>query len=224
MHQPWLNTDAYSFAQLFWYLGGFALWGLAYVFVVRNAFRYRYVEVPALAVCGNITWEFLWGFVWWTQDMGLLLQLMYMGGCLLDVGILVMLFRFGDKQIASPAIRKLFRPIVVLALAGWLPTWWFMRQVGYDLPLGSNSAYVINVVMSVLYLQLVLTVPDSKVLSLPVAWLKRLGTLMVTVFCFLTYDNPFTLTLGVICAILDGHYVVLLHRRLNGTWQPEGVD
>jgi hypothetical protein len=223
VHEPWVNTQTYSFAQLFWYLGGFALWGLAYVFVVRNAFKYKYVEVPAMAVCGNITWEFLWGFVWWTQDMGRLLQYMYMAGCLLDVGILTLLFCYGEKQIVSPAIRKILKPSIVLAIAGWLPTWWFMRSMGYDLPLGSNSAYVINVIMSVLYLQLVFTCPDPKLLSMPVACLKRLGTLMVTVFCFLTYDNPFTLTLGVICAILDGHYVVLLRRRLKGTWQPAGI-
>ena len=222
MHEVWINTELYSNTELFWYLGGFAIWGLSYVYVVRNALRYRYVEIPAMAVCGNITWELLWGF-FWTVDMGRLLQWMYRGGCLLDVGILLMLWRYGDKQVASPALRKILRPSIVFALLAWLPTWWFMRAMGYDLPLGSNSAYVINVVMSALCLQLVFTTADAKLLSLEVAWTKGLGTGFVTVFCFLKYDNPFTLTLGVICAILDSVYTVLLWRRLRGTWQPEGA-
>ena len=143
MEGPWINTDLYTVPQLVFYLGGFALWGLAYGFVVWAAIRRQFVEVPAIAVCGNVTWEFLWGFVW-TQDMGRLLQFMYMAGCLLDIGILFYLFRYGHKQLTSPAVEKIFRPALVAALLGFAAFWYFFKTTGYDLPLGSNSAYLIN--------------------------------------------------------------------------------
>ena len=54
----------YTNWELFWYLGGFLLWGFAYGVVLYKIWKHKFVEIPAVAVCGNLTWELLWGFVW----------------------------------------------------------------------------------------------------------------------------------------------------------------
>jgi hypothetical protein len=56
-------SDAYTPLQMYLYLGGFLLWGVAYAILVVRIPRHRFVEIPFFAVCGNVTWEFLWGFV-----------------------------------------------------------------------------------------------------------------------------------------------------------------
>ena len=211
----------YSSAQLFWYLGGFLLWGIAYAWLVVRMPKHRYVEIPFFAVCGNVTWEFLWGFVWKVEMMGETLQWFYRGGCLLDLFILFCIFRWGAKQVSLPVLRQAFRPIVVASLAGWIAFYWSFRGAGYDLPLGSNSAYLVNVVMSVLYILLVLRSEDVAPFSFGIGLLKGLGTGMVTVFVFMTYpDNGFVQTLGIVCALLDAAYLVTLRLRQAGRLAP----
>jgi len=214
-------NDTYTDAQLFWYLGGFLLWGVAYAWLVFRIPKHRFVEIPVVAVCGNVTWEFLWGFVWKVEMMGETLQWFYRLGCLLDVFILGCVFRWGRKQWRLPVARRFFHPIVVATLAFWLVFYWTFKNAGFDLPLGSNSAYLINTVMSVAYIGLVLRLADVSVFSWWIGLLKGAGTLMVTVFVFLAYpESFFTQALGVTCAILDGTYLVILHLRQKGLLAP----
>lgn len=214
-------TPEYSNLQLFWYMGGFLLWGIAYGWLVFRIPKHRFVEIPVLAVCGNVTWEFLWGFVWHVEMMGQTLQWFYRLGCLLDVFILVCVFRWGMKQWTLPVFKRFFHPIVVTFLAFWLVFYWTFRNAGFDLPLGSNSAYVINTVMSALYIGLVLRLQDVSAFSWWIGWLKGTGTLMVTVFVFLTYpESRFTQALGITCALLDGTYLLVLRLRQKGHLAP----
>jgi hypothetical protein len=213
MSSVWINTDVYSSVELFFYLGGFLLWGIGYVLVIRRILKSRFVEVPVFAVCGNITWEFLWGF-YFESDMGLLLVWFYRLGALLDVGILVSVFLYGRKQLISEAVKEHYVPMVVGALAMWTALYLGFQRQGYDLPLGSNSAYLVNLVMSILYIMLALNLKDPHLLSIPIGWLKGLGTGMVTVFVFLAYpENIFVQVISVIVGILDIIYMVLLYRR-----------
>ena len=212
MSGVWINTDVYTSLQLFFYLGGFLLWGIGYVLVIRRIIKSKFVEVPVFAVCGNITWEFLWGFYFET-DMGLLLVWFYRLGALLDVGILVSVFLYGRKQLISEAVSKHFYPMVVGALIIWTCMYLAFEKQGYDLPLGSNSAYIVNLAMSILYILLALNLSNPHLLSIPIGWLKGLGTGMVTVFVFLAYpDNLFVQVISVVVGVLDVIYMVLLYR------------
>jgi len=214
-------NEAYTPAELFFYLGGFLLWGIAYGILVVRIPRQRFVEIPAIAVCGNVTWEFLWGFVWKVEMLDDTLQWFYRLGCVLDVFILVHLLQYGAKQMTLPVLRRWFRPLVVGALACWLSFYWTFRAQGYDLPLGSNSAYAVNVVMSVVYILLALRMRDASLLSPDIGWLKGVGTGMVTVFVFLAYpENRFVQALGVITGALDAAYMAVLYLRRRGLLAP----
>ncbi len=213
MGSVWINTGLYSPTQLFLYLGGFVVWGLAYVFVIRAILKTQFVEVPIIAVCGNVTWEILWGF-FFPNDMGRLLTLLYQAGGLLDVFILLSLFRFGHKQVANVAVRAALKPLICTALVCWAALYIAFRAAGYDLPLGSNSAYLVNLVMSAVYILYAIGYPQVQLFSIATGWMKGIGTAMVTVFVFITYpDNVFVQTMGIVCAILDAIYMAVLYRR-----------
>ncbi len=212
----------YTFWQMFWYLGGFLLWGIAYAVVLVKIHKHKFVEIPAIAVCGNVTWEFLWGFVWEVDMFGGTLQWFYRLGCLMDMYILYSLFKYGHKQLQLEITKRFFKPILVFALLSWTGFYWTFVHQGYDLPLGSNTAYLVNLVMSTVYIGLILRMSDVSGFSVAAGWLKGLGTGMVTVFCFLTYpDNLFVQTLGCVCAVLDLTYMYTLHMRQAGKWAPQ---
>jgi ribose/xylose/arabinose/galactoside ABC-type transport system permease subunit len=196
-------------------VGGFLAWAPAYVAVVIIAFRHQRLEIPIIAATSNVTWEFLWGFVF-TQDMGPGLQFVYRGACIMDLFILFNVFRYGAKQTNSPLLRQYHVPLVLVQLVGWGFFFWSLRDSGYDLPLGSVSAYLDNIVMSSLYLWLLLSRPDPRDLSLTVALSKGIGTGMVTVFVFMRYpDNSFVRTLAVMVGLLDLTYIISLPLRLR---------
>ena len=210
--QPFLNTDLYSVPKIVFYFAGFYLWTPAYVSIVRRGFRTKQLEEPMLAVCGNIAWEFYWGlFV--HLDMGWALKLCYVGGFLLDCFILYWLYRVGWKQSRSVDLRRLWPLIVTATLVALVAFYATFQRNNYDLPLGSNSAYLDNIMVSGLYLWFGLSRhPDD--MSLTVAWSKMLGTGLVSVFVFWEYpDNGFIHTLAIITAVLDLAYFALLLRR-----------
>ena len=124
---------------------------------------------------------------------------------------------FTQYFLISEPVEKHFAPMVVGALIISAALYVAFQRQGYDLPLGSNSAYLVNLVMSILYILLVLNLRDSKLLSIPIGWLKGLGTGMVTVFVFLAYpENLFVQVISIIVAVLDAIYMVLLYRRQRG--------
>ena len=215
-HRPFFDTSRYSVARIIWYSGGFLLWTPAYVAIIVRSFRRRELEEPALAACGNIAWEFYWGF-FVRVDMGWGLQFIYIGAFVLDCLILLNVFRLGWKQSRFVDLRNVWPLLMVGSLAALVAFNWSLRRSGYDLPLGSNSAYVDNILVSGLYLWFGLSRPVPS-LSFTVSWSKFLGTGMVSVFVFLEYPhNSFIHTLAILTAVLDlSYFVVLVVRRRRG--------
>jgi hypothetical protein len=213
---PAIDFHRYGGWQVFWYIGGFVLWAPAYVMVIVIAKRERRLEIPAIAAIGNVTWEFMWGFLY-RVDMGWALQLVYQGAFVLDCFILWNVFRYGALQTSNERVRAAFPWLAGALIAGWAAFYAGMRGGGYDLPLGSVSAYTLNVAESAVYLWAGIAAVDVWCQSLTVAWSKGIGTGMVSVFVFLRYDgNDFIQMLAVLVAVLDVvYFAVLLSRRRN---------
>ena len=203
----------YSHWEVFWYVGGFIAWAPAYAVIIVRAARRRELEIPVVAAVGNITWEFVWGFIYY-PDMGAGLRFVYQAAFFMDAFILAGTFRFGGRQTDVPLLRRWFPFVLIGLIAGWIAFHVSLYETGYDLPLGSVSAYLVNVVESALYLWAGMSRADHRSLSRIVAWSKGVGTGMVTVFVFMRYpDNGFVRTLAVLVTSLDLAYIVLLHLR-----------
>lgn len=208
---PFLDTSLYSTTELWWYFGGWILWIPVY-WVVIARLRHGYLEIPAIAACGNITWEFLWGYVY-QQNMGWGLQIIYMGAFLMDLAILYGVFKFGRHQLTDQRAARYWPAIALTMLAVWTAYYVGFIERGDDLPLGSVTAYTVNLVMSMSYLWFGLTRRTSE-LSMVAAIFKGLGTGGVTVFVCLVYsDHALVMTLAVMVSILDASYISLLAWR-----------
>ncbi|HZN14559.1 MAG TPA: hypothetical protein VFB78_09855 [Acidimicrobiales bacterium] len=213
--EPFLDTRHYSRAEVFWYVGGFLAWVPAYTAILVIAVKQKRLEIPVLAATGNVTWEFVWGFLFHV-DMGWGLQWIYRGAFIMDLPILIFVYVYGAKQTNVPLVRRWFVLINTGIVAGWVAFHVTMKNSGYDLPLGSVSAYAVNVVESAAYLWFGLTLANPRDLSMTVAWSKFIGTGMVTVFIFMVfYGNPFVRCLAVIVTVLDISYTVVLHNRIR---------
>jgi hypothetical protein len=210
----WINTKEYSTSALLWNGVGCMFWIVTYVALVIEIFRRKYVEMPFFIAAGNLAWEFVWSFLY-HPDTGKLYSLSYQGAFLLDVFIFISMLKYGHKQIEIPEVKKHFKLISIGLLIMWLLLNYFYVKQGYDTPIGANSGYILNLIISLLY-PLLLLRGDPKNFSLTVAWCKFIGTGCITVSMFIIYpDNYFVQVLGVSCFVLDLIYSIALKAKLT---------
>jgi len=209
MSHPLVNTQDYSTAQLILFGVAALYWVWVYIVVIIDIVKYKFVGIPALAVCSNIAWEFLWSFKFYT-NMGALFEWGYRAWFALDVFIIIALVRYGKIQFSDPRLQRNFIPVILFTFLAWLAAiYTFTNQ--YSDPIGAISAYMVNAHMSALYILLILKFPAEKSLSVSTAWHKMLGTALTSVFCFWAFPGAyFMLTMTVITFILDITYIYMV--------------
>ena len=158
---------------------GDVLWIVAYVLIIRKSFRDRTYGMPMLCIALNFTWEFLYAvkfpfpvhFIEWMRWAWLVT----------DLVIVYQLFRYGRDNQTIPLIKQYFYPICVgmfvLAYLGQLAFHYSFLNDGFKADaLGYTSGFMINLIMSMLFISMYFSRPDMRGLSVGAAWAKMLGT------------------------------------------------
>jgi len=212
----WFNTSQYPVPLLVLFGVGCFGWVVAYVAIVKNALRNRFLEIPAGAVVANIAWEFVWGFLY-PNELGRFFSWGYRVWFFFDLAIVYLLFRWGDKQTALSELKASFRPACVFGIAAWAIGIYFFVGEGYDTGYGAISGYILNTMMSALYVVIILRHGELYEFSLLVGWSKMLGTALLTVFNFIVQSgNPYLLLLCLLTLVLDLLYIGLFYLIRSG--------
>lgn len=213
--QPWLNTAQYPLPLLLLFAVGCFGWVVAYIEVSRQYQRIQFIEIPWFAVTANIAWEFVWGWIV-GSDMGKVLTIGYALWCVQDVYITYNLFKVGRKQLVAQDLGPWFTRIMLFSIASWGVMIYFFISGGYDTGYGAISGYILNVMMSALYVEAIVR-SDPANYSTIVAWSKMLGTALLSVFnAIVRPDDHFLMSLCLITFLLDVVYIILLRMRKNG--------
>jgi len=205
-----INLKDYTPLEHIFFIIGCVAWVIIYVNVIRRMHTVRYIEIPIMAVCANISWEFIWSFLFET-NMGSLYVWGYRLWFFLDCYILYGLLKYGSKQLVQEAFRKHFHLIVGVLLACWSFMLYFYIKI-YDYPIshmGAFSGYIINWMMSMLFITLFLRTADKSLFSLTNNWLKFIGNLAISTFCFLKFDDWFLFSVIIVNTMLDILYLVI---------------
>jgi hypothetical protein len=189
---------------------GVLFWVYVYAELIYRSFKDKFVEMPVFIACGNIIWEFLWGFVIY-EEMGLILEWGYRLAFVLDAFIFYNVIRYGQKQFSISMSREMYYLLLASITSGWGLLIYTFQINQYDLFTGSNSAYILNLFISCLYPVLYLKMGNQKLFSFGIAWTKWIGTAFFTAFLFLYFPNqPFVLALGVLVFLADLLYFVII--------------
>jgi hypothetical protein len=216
MPEPLINLQDYSPLELVLFAAGCSMWVVVYALYAKHIYRHSMIGMPVVAAASNFGWEFVWSFLMPFTNMGLLFLWGYRIWFFFDLYIFYGVLRYGSEQVTTPAVKRYFRPIVVVTAVCWGLLYWFFKEQGYDTPIGANSAYVAQILISVFYLLLILRDRRFVWSSAPIAWLRSLGTGFISVFMFLHYpDNHMLLLLCALSALLDGMYLYVFHRRVT---------
>jgi hypothetical protein len=209
----WINFCDYTKTEIVLVIIGTVFWIIAYYQIIRNGFKYKYIEMPFLAAASNLAWEFVWGFLVVT-NMGQLFVWGLRIWFFMDVIIFYLILKYGDKQISNPIVKKSFKPLEISVCLYWIPVFYFMYTEGYDTPMGAISAYMITVVMASLFIFEFLSRPKGSYFSPYTGWMRLIGNSFMSIFAFMHYpEKHFLQLLCVAVFILNVAYVIIQQKH-----------
>jgi hypothetical protein len=150
-------------------------WISTYLLIIRRGTKDRLPAMPLAAFALNICWEGIFSFVYMPDDPRVTIA---WGACfVLDVAILIQVYRFGRDDFAAPRVRRHWTAILAVALvSAFLVLMGFTAQFGDKL--GWFTGFLQNVLMSVLFVAMILRRGSVRGQSLYIALGKFLGTLV----------------------------------------------
>ena len=187
-------------------VGSGVLWTLAYFLIIRRGFLDRTYGMPLVALCANISWEFIFAFVYPHDLPQRAVNVVWFS---FDAVILFQLLKYGPREF-DDLPKRLFYAVFALALATS-----FGAVLGVTLEFddfdGAYSAFGQNLMMSVLFCTMLYARGTLRGQSSWIALLKLLGTLLASVaFYFFDpeYEGSTLLPLLYVAILLfDGIYL-----------------
>ena len=187
-------------------------WTITYILIIRRSWRDKTYGMPLVAICANISWEFIYSFVYPHPQPQLFIDYLWL---LLDLGILLFYLRFGKKEFTSKLSPSLFLPTFLFTLGFSALTILLISQEFKEY-IGIYAAFAQNLVMSILFIHLFLKREDAAGQSLYIALCKMIGTVFPSLLFYLYFPNSYLLILlytGIF--IFDLVYFLLLYFRLK---------
>jgi len=192
-------------------------WTIVYIEGIRVGFKDKSYAIPFYALALNLAWELLhtvFGF-----RAGVSVQTIINAvWCAFDIGILYTYFKYGRKYFPRNLPAGAFIAWSVVGLATALCVEYaFIREFGVAVGAG-YSAFLQNLLMSVLFINMFVKRGSSEGQSLYIAFSKWVGTLAPTILFGILGEGGFPggsfliLVLGIFCSGFDLVYVWMLFK------------
>ena len=184
-------------------------WSLVYLLIIGRSFRDKTYGMPVVALCANISWEFIFSFILPHPKPQLYIDMIWF---LLDAVILVQYLKFGKAEFNPNLPQRLFFPTFLVTL---LLSFLLVLLVTYEFKdwSGRYSAFGQNLMMSVMFLSLLLKRNHLRGQSVSIAVCKMLGTLFPSVLFYCYYRSNLLTLLSLGILIFDWAYIVLLYAK-----------
>jgi hypothetical protein len=203
--------------------GGFGgvLWTIAYIMIIWRSYKDKTYGVPFVAICTNISWEFVFTFIFPPKSQAQ--WLFNLGWFVLDIFIVGSLLIYGKKEFKGRLPASLFYPtlIFILIISFFLVLTSVPEFKDYQ---GKYSAFFMDLVMSVLFIEMLIQRQDVRGQSFYIAIFKMTASMFYTmVFYLFDEGSMFLLTLYLLTFASNIIYSVLMYhacKRLNiNPWQ-----
>jgi hypothetical protein len=93
---------------------GGIFWILTYIFIISKGFKDKTYGMPLIALCANISWEFIFSFVFPHTPPQLFINYLWFG---LDCIIVIQLLKYGKDEFPYLSSKRLYSIFVVLLIS-----------------------------------------------------------------------------------------------------------
>jgi len=191
-----------------------AAWTLAYILIIIRSFRDKTYGMPFLALAFNFTWEVLFSTVLYDHNP---VHLVMNGTwAVMDVPILVAYFMYGKKEWPSRLNPQLFYPFSILVLVGVAGFIYFLCRELHDVT-GTYMAYIQNLMMSLLFINMLNNRGNLSGQSAGIAIAKMIGTLSPTLM-FIFWRVKFCVFAGSLIFFFDMVYLLMVLNAGRLVW------
>lgn len=197
-------------------------WTIVYIDGIRLGVKDRSYAIPFYALALNVTWELLqtvYGFRT-TLSVQTIINAVWF---VFDLGILFTYFKYGRKYFPHNLPGSAF---FLWSTLGLMTAFWvefaFIREFGVAVGAG-YSAFLQNLLMSVLFIDMLVKRGNREGQSLTIAVNKWLGTLAPTVLFGVLGEGGFPngslfiFSLGILCSVFDVIYIRMLLKMKRAT-------
>ncbi len=191
-------------------ISGF-FWSLTYILIIIRGFQDKTYGMPFVALCANISWEFIFSFVFPHPKPQLYVNYIWF---ILDC---IIFWQFLKYWRSDPPIQNLperfFIPTILLTLtASFLLIVLISRE--FNDMMGRYAAYGQNLLMSILFINMFLRRQGLEGQSFYIALCKLLGTLAVSLTFFVIRPTAWLFDFLYMAILLaDSIYLVAVYRR-----------
>ena len=184
-------------------------WILAYILIIKRGFQDKAYGMPMVAICANISWEFIFAFIYPQNDLQKNITIIWF---VLDIVILLQYLIYGRKEFKRYLSRKLFYASFILTLGVSFLTILVITQDFNDFE-GKYAAFSQNLMMSGLFISLLFWRGNLKGQSIYIAIFKMLGTLFASIAFFIYFRTGFITIISVATLLYDWLYIDLVYKK-----------
>ena len=156
-------------------VGSGVLWTITYLLIIRRGFLDRTYGMPLVALCANLSWEFIFSLVFPHGPLQRPVNVVWFS---LDLIVLYQLLRYGPREFARLS-KKVFYAMVALGFCMAFLAVLFITLEFEDFD-GVYSAFGQNLMMSVLFIVMLYSRKSLRGQSLSIALTKMGGTALAS--------------------------------------------
>lgn len=195
-------------ALLLLLLSGFC-WTIVYIQLISLGFKEKTYGMPFIALSLNFAWEAFYSYIGLNYNFSSIETWITLIWFILDTLVVITYLIYGKKYFPPHCSKEYFLSwtilIFIMSFALQYAFYAQFRSLGQV-----YSAFLQNLVMSVLFISMLVHRSNLKGQSLSIAINKWIGTLAPTILFGIIYGNRFVLILGIFCSIFDLIYIYFL--------------
>ena len=185
-------------------------WIIVYIQLIIVGLKHKTYGMPFVALALIFTWEALYSYIGLKSNLLNIQTWIILIWLLLDMVIVYTYLRYGRKYFPKHTSKEYFMPWTILIfLMSFIIQYYFIVEFG---DLGKlYSAFLQNLIMSILFINMLVNRMDIKGQNLTIAINKWIGTLAPTILFGVIQGNKLVLVLGIFCSIFDILYIYFLN-------------
>lgn len=189
-------------------LGMGLFWIITYILIIKQGLQDKRYGMPMVAICANISWEFIFSFMYPQNDLQRIITLLWF---ILDIFIMIQFLHYGHKEYKKIVPRKIFYSSFLITLVVSFFTILAVMYEFNDLE-GKYAAFLQNLMMSGLFIALFLQRRNLSGQSMGIAVCKMIGTMFAAVGFYMYFRTPLITIISLATLIYDWLYIVLIYR------------